>query len=109
MKFNVSDLALTRNSNSLVVILQINRLHSHPYLIARIDGAPIGIVGAGADVEIVTPYQIWCCESLLRNHTESSLLEDCQVYGLPDECQIAAFNAYEQAIQQLPDPNKHQV
>jgi hypothetical protein len=101
MKFNVGDLALARNVNSLVVILDINQADRHPYLISRVDGAAMALDGLETEFRVSSSKQIWCSGSLLRNPNDL-LLEDLQVYRLPDECQIAAFNAYEKAIQQLP-------
>ena len=101
MKFNVGDLALPKNANSLVVILDINQADRHPYLISRVDGSVMDLDGLETEFRVSSSKQIWCSESLLRIPNDS-LLEDLQVYRLPDECQIAAFNAYEKAIQQLP-------
>ena len=101
MKFKVGDLALAKNINALVVILDINQADRHSYLISRVDGAVMTLDCLETELSVFTSKRVWCSETLLSNPNES-LLEDLQVYQLPDECQIAAFNAYEKAIQQIP-------
>lgn len=109
MKFKVGDLALTQNSvvpkwnnNLWVVVLAVNRENSvdgvnAPYLITRIDGQPFGWVGN----QVFKAKRAWCRPEQLRMPDEYSLPEQRQIYARPDECGIAAFNAYEQAVREL--------
>jgi len=113
MKFKVGDLAITQNSSvpewndrQLVVVRQINPSYvehgiTYPYLVTRVDGQPFGWVGNGAASQFFKAKQAWCREIHLCKPEDCDLLEEWQVYSRPDECEIAVFNAYEQAVRML--------
>lgn len=115
MRFKVGDLAITQNSRVpalnngiLVVVTDVRPEFETPlgtvdYQIRRLDGQPFPSVQSfDGERRIYERKNCWCRDPQLKKPEDQELVDEKEFQRRrPDNCDLAAFEAYERAVSSL--------